>query len=171
MLTSAVLGSLLVITLSAQLLPAGVAPAWLKAHQAVYGTIWPQGWTFFANAPDSETLSAYRLSSGPVARGSMLAMSMSGQNRWGLGRTAVAELSEAEYLANLVPGGYWISCTHPLAHSCLGAVRVYRLMNDFRPAMLCGLVAFVRAEPSATPPPITPGRSESVAVARLDCDV
>jgi len=167
-LTLTVLVSLLMITLSAQL-PAGIAPAWLRTHKAAYGTVWPQGWSFFANAPDVDTLSAYRLGSGRIAHGSVVELSMSGRNLWGLGRTAQAQLNEALYLADLVPRDYWNSCAHPLARSCLGAARVYRLTNVSRPAVLCGLIAFVHAEPSATASPTAAGRSELVTVTRVDC--
>lgn len=167
-LTLTMLGSFLAMAIWAQLL-AGVAPAWLRAHRTVYATVWPQAWAFFANTADSETLSAYQLSSGRVAHGSAVALSMSGQNMWGLGRAAAAQLNQALYLASLVPARYWGFCAEPPSHSCLSAAKVYRAADDFRPAMLCGLIAFVRAQPTAEATGVPGGRSASVAVVRLDC--
>jgi Sporulation delaying protein SdpA len=168
-LTLAALGSLLLLTLAAQVLPASATPAWLRIHRADYHMIWPQSWSFFANTADSETLAAYHLESGRRLGPPAIGLSMSGMNAWGLGRTAAAELDDAFYLQSQIPAGYWVACAGRRAlATCVNRARTYVLADRLRPAMLCGLVAFVRAPPSARRQPGRPGPA-SVAVARLAC--
>jgi hypothetical protein len=148
LVTLAGLGSVLMITLCAQL-PAGVVPAWLHGHHSIYRTIWPQGWSFFANTANSQTLNVYQLNPGRVPVGSAIALSMSSRDRWGLGRTAAAQFDQALGLASQIPPGYWTACTDPASSSCLIRPSSYRTINKNRPGLLCGLLAFVRRAPSA----------------------
>lgn len=167
-LTLTMLGLVLLLSAWAQLLPAGMTPDFLAAQKETFRTVWPQGWEFFASAADTPTVTAYSLRSDRAPGGAELALNMSGQNMWGLGRAATAQLDEILYLADRIPRGYWSSCTEPLARICLARERTYRLADNFQPELLCGLTAFVRAQPSAALPS-SGVRSASVAVARLSC--
>jgi Sporulation delaying protein SdpA len=169
MLTLTALGGLLAVTLLAQL-PAGIAaPTWLRAHQAAYRTVWPQAWSFFASTPNTTSLVAYRLDSNRSVRGPALILSMSAQDAWGLGRTAQAQHEDLFALVNLIPPSYWSPCSEPLSRRCLAKVQVYRLEDNFQPPLLCGLIAFIRAQPSAVPTAEMDGRPGSVAVTKLGC--
>jgi hypothetical protein len=169
-LTLAAFGTLLVVTLCGQL-PAGFAPSWLRAVRGTYRMIWPQAWSFYANTADTSTITAYRLNSNGAATGSMLPLSTSEQNAWGLGRTTQADVDEALFLADQVPANYWSSCSEPLSDSCLSTARTYRFGSAYQSALLCGRIVFVRAQPSSEPAERSAAdrRPVSVAVVQLTC--
>lgn len=169
-LTFALLFGFFVVSLAVQL-PGDASPSFLRAYRGAYQTVWPQGWSFFADTPELDTVMADRLGPGLTVRGPATAPGMSAVNRWGLGRIAIAESRQAVYLAGRVPGGYWVRCGDPLADGCLRRARVRTEANGFRPARLCGTLALLRAGLGSLPAvPSGPFRRPvSVAVVRVRC--
>lgn len=168
-LTLAALGGVFLITLLAQL-PSGLAPAFLRSHRAVYRTFWPQGWSFFADTADVPTLKAYQVDQYHVAGAPLLALTLSAEDAWGFGRSASSQLYQAIYISDGIPDNGWVSCAKVLSRPCLASARAYRSVNAFRPPSLCGTVAFVKSQPTASTPSLAadggPGR---VAVVELAC--
>lgn len=169
-LTLAVFGTLLVVTLCAQL-PAGIAPSWLRAARGTYRMVWPQDWSFYANTADTDTITAYRLNSADTVTVSVLPLNTSEQNAWGLGRTSQAEVDEAFFLADQVPADYWSRCSEPLSRYCLSTASTYHFSSAFQSAFLCGRIVFVRAQPSSASAARSAAgrRPVSVAVVQLTC--
>jgi len=169
-LTMTVLGGILLTSLSAQL-PGGSTLSFFKDYRAAYRTIWPQGWSFFADTPDSQVVTAYRLSADRTVNGSAITSSMSAQNLWGLRRTGTAQLYQALYLVRAIPQAYWVDCTQPLSHDCLSQAKLAHVSNNFQPAQFCGILALVRAQRSRVQDAqsATAVQYGSVAVVQLDC--
>ena len=169
--TLALLGVFLAVTVGTQL-PAGVAPSWLGQYRATFRTMWPQGWSFFSNTADTDTVTAFRMNPVGTVSGSALVVSMSSANEWGLGRTSQAENQEAGYLAAHVPDRYWIPCGDPLSSSCLKQANAYHFpARIFQPPLLCGSLVLVRSKPQSAPEdrPAHDHQAAAVAVVHLDC--
>lgn len=168
--TLAVLGILFVATFSCQL-PDGLSPAWLRQYQGTFRTLWPQGWSFFANSADADVVTAFRTSPGGAVTGPVLELSMSASDAWGLERTASSVYQQVSYLGGQVPGGDWTACAAALSTGCLGHARTYRLTNTFQPAQVCGSMVLVRAKPSSAPTtgPAAGQRPGSVVNVQVTC--
>jgi hypothetical protein len=168
-LTFAGLGTFMAMTLWAKL-PAAVATHWVEEHSQTFHTVWPQNWSFFSNFADAAVTTTYRVRSDGTVTSSTAELTMSSQDRWGLGRTAQAKLLEMLRLAEQIPGDYWIRCSQPLSQACLAEARTYSLTNKYLPATLCGRIVFVRTEPMSVSAKsgraATPG---SVAVVDVTC--
>lgn len=167
--TLTVLGVLLAVTLGSQL-PAAICPSWLSGYRGTFRTLWPQGWSFFSNTADMDTVTAFRVDSTGAVITSAVAVSMSEKNQWGLGRTSQTEYEEVSYLAGQVPDRNWVSCDDPLSRSCLSRTRTYRMMNPFQPALLCGRFVLIRSKPWS--PPVAHHALDqhgAVTVVQLEC--
>ena len=167
-LTLASLATLLVVTLYAQLPLPSLLPS-LRGEEPTFAGIWPQGWSFFAAEPDAEVYFVYRL----AADGRYVAVTlplMSASSQWGLGRSSEVYYEESHYLAPLIPRASWETCSDPFEKSCISRAKTTKLVNDFSPAVLCGLVVFV----SGTLAEVTSGAHdlaspERVALADVTC--
>jgi antimicrobial peptide system SdpA family protein len=159
---------MLVLALISQILPAAITPSWLRADEPVIRTIWPQGWAFFADSADTETIRVYDVTPGNIASSSAVVASMSARNTWGLGRIAQAQLDQASYLAARIPDKNWRNCSDPVSPACMAKDHVVVLDNGFRPALLCGTLLFVRS-PLLTVPGQKADQSTAEAEARLRC--
>lgn len=142
----AILGTVFFVTAAVQF-ASSVAPGWLGRVSATYDSFWPQGWGFFANSEDTDTLSVYRQDgeSGPGA--SELPLFMSSENSWGLGRIAASRQDQAVILASLIPSGAWTDCATPITRACLSRLRESRVVNRYQAPLLCGNLLFVKARP------------------------
>jgi antimicrobial peptide system SdpA family protein len=134
--------------------------------------IWPQGWSFFADAPQADTLVAYRTAPDGATRQTATYPQMTAQNRWGLGRIAYAQIAEIRELAAEVPDDTWRDCQGDDA--CLRPPnRPYDVTNGFWRPTLCGpltLAVEAPAVPRAQRPAGDHGRViRRVAAVQVDC--
>jgi antimicrobial peptide system SdpA family protein len=120
-LTTTVMVAMLLMALGAQL-PDGWAPSWLATQRYTYRVVWPQGWSFFADASVQSTIVVYRV--GPAGTYEEITFPhMSAANQWGLGRAASTQIVEARRLAAGLPARAWATCDRwPAKRPCLEAV-------------------------------------------------
>jgi hypothetical protein len=145
--TIAALCTAFLVTLVVQL-GAGIEPASFRLHAQTYAVIWPQGWSFFADAADTDQVAAYRLPDGPGDAVRVQQVNASSSDAFGLSRTAMVTNNEIGYLAQEIPAADWKVCRASDAAACfpaLGAPALWVESDTFRPAALCGRVGFVRS--------------------------
>jgi antimicrobial peptide system SdpA family protein len=99
----------LVVTLGAQM-PGGASPAWLTSQRHAYYVLWPQGWSFFAEAPRVDTIVAYSAVAGDKPPRPLSYRHMSSRNLWGVSRVAHAQVVEARQLIVQIPASGWREC-------------------------------------------------------------
>lgn len=145
-MTFAVLVTAFVSTLGLQL-AAKFEPSRMGNTGRSYRAIWPQGWAFFASYADSATLSVFRISSGVSESSPVIPRQMSSRTLWGLAGGSEARVGEAQYIKGLIPARSWHPCGDPEVARCLSSTTPLSLVNQSKPASLCGLVAFVLASP------------------------
>jgi len=162
------LGTALLFTACAQL-PGSLAPSWLRQNRTAYRTIWPQGWGFFASAANNPSISVFPVAADGRVSGSVINAFGSSDDLWGMDRRSQATLGEALALASQVPGKSWVPCGAPSVQSCLGAASPISLINNYQPALLCGLNLFVAQQYPTDP--VSPARpvSESTILAVVSC--
>jgi len=106
--------------------------------------VWPQGWSFFADTPDTEAIQAFRVNAAGQITGAALLPAMSADNTWGMGRRADARYLELLGISREVSGHYWVACTDATLASCLTRTAVQGVADPSHPALLCGALALVR---------------------------
>jgi hypothetical protein len=169
--TLALLGTAFVATLSVQC-AALVAPRWFGRTAAAYSSVWPQGWGFFDDSADMDTLSVYRWVGPSELGASELPLYMSSENSWGLGRVAAARQNQAKDLVARTPGSAWISCNVPNSNECLSRLVQVDTVNAYQAPLLCGRQVLVRSRPSTGPdgaPLGGEGLASSVALVNVAC--
>ena len=168
-LTLAILGTVFLVALAAQL-PDSMALPWLRNQQPTMTAIWPQGWSFFSNAADVETVAAYTFSpaGGPLE---VPQLHMAAANAWGLGRSATVADTEVRRLAAGIPDSAWHSCGSASSLAdCFAAATGQTLLTDtYAPAVVCGLVGFERSAPRSLGNAPAAGPSVEVAKAQVRC--
>lgn len=162
----AILGTVLLVTSVTQF-AAFVAPRLLAYASATYGSIWPQGWGFFANTGDADTLSVYRLDGDTALGPSELPLFMSSENDWGLGRVAASRQNQAYTLAAQLPVGAWSTCATPITGTCLAHLRQAHTASRFQAPLLCGGLVFVESRPWSPPDARSTGDSGPSSVAEV----
>lgn len=162
-LTAAVLGTLLALTLGAQL-PGDLMPHRLAGQRATLALVWPQGWAFFAAQPQQETIAVERVAADGKPGHQVLAPQMSAANTWGLGRMSTVQFDQAYALAALVPADAWSPCADVQSTACLSRKPETALNNTSDPALVCGTYAFIRTQPSAVVP-----RRGVMAIVKVAC--
>ena len=143
--TIAALGIVFLVTLVPQLAP-GFVPAWFRLQAQTYAVIWPQGWSFFSDAADTDQVAAYRLSDGGLgAAVQVQQVNASSSDSFGLSRTAMVTNNEIDYFAQEIPAGDWKACRAADVATCFSArgTALFAESDTFRPAALCGRVGFV----------------------------
>ena len=108
--------------------------------------IWPQGWSFFSDAADTDQVAAYRLSDGGQgAAVRVQQVNASPSDSFGLSRTAMVTNNEVEYFAQEIPAGDWKACRAAEVATCFSArgAALFAESDTFQPAVLCGRVGFV----------------------------
>jgi len=140
--TLAVLATALASTLGLQL-AAKFEPSRTGNTGLAYRVIWPQGWTFFASYADSATLSVFQVTPGVKEPPPLIPRQMSSRTLWGLSGASEARVGEAQYIKGLIPARSWHPCSDPVTARCFSSTPPLSLVNQAKPASLCGLVAFV----------------------------
>jgi antimicrobial peptide system SdpA family protein len=148
--TAAILFTGLLVTLASQL--PGLAPGWLTGQRPAYRALWPQGWSFFADAAAEDVLVVYRAGSDGASFPVVTRTLMSAANDWGLSRVAYVQILETRQIAEQVPGDRWTACHDSSADACLrntlGAPAHEATNGSARPT-ICGpvILAVERPEP------------------------
>jgi antimicrobial peptide system SdpA family protein len=146
--TATVLVVLMLVALLAQL-PRDSMPDELSHRAASYELLWPQGWSFFSDAPHQDRIVAYHVEpDGDLSTEDSLQARPG--SLWGLRRTTYFRLVETEYIASRIPRSSWIACSTPTAPSCLrqSDEPVWQEMeNPFHASALCGRVLFAVERP------------------------
>lgn len=130
-------------TLAAQVLLPGVSGV-----RSTYKALWPQGWSFFSDAPSSEVTTAYQV--GQDGRLTQLTFRQAERkNLWGLRRGVYSQLAEIQVLRDRVPAAEWSSCGGSAA-GCDRTIRSltpYEVPNSSRHPTLCHSVVVVTTPP------------------------
>ncbi|WP_370349594.1 hypothetical protein [Catenulispora sp. EB89] len=144
--TFAILVTALASTLGLQLVTK-LQPSWTGSTGQAYRAIWPQGWSFFDNYADSATLSVFGIGSDMKEPSPLIPRQMSSRNLWGLADSSQTRAAEANYVKSIIPAGSWYLCADPETARCFSSTAPLSLVNQTKPASLCGLVAFVLTWP------------------------
>ncbi|MEY9876806.1 antimicrobial peptide system SdpA family protein [Streptacidiphilus sp. MAP12-33] len=125
---------------STQLVPARLLPGWLQAERESTRVVWPQGWSFFAEQPTTETSVALfvghggRLTAAPQ-------LQMASATDWGLSRSAYARYVELANLTGQIAVGDWLDCSALTPADCRAAALrapVVRTVNHTARPSICG---------------------------------
>jgi hypothetical protein len=146
--TATVLFTGFLVTLASQL--PGIAPDWLSRQRSAYVAVWPQGWSFFADAASEDTVVVYRAGPDDRTFPRVTRQLMSAGNRWGLGRAAYVQILETKQLAAQIAEGRWTACRYHTTEACLRAALVASesdAVNRSRHATICGPVIFAAEHP------------------------
>jgi hypothetical protein len=160
--TFVLLLSLLVVMLLPQL-PATTAD-WLRSARHTYRMLWPQGWTFFADAASKPALVSYRLDGPESAPAPATKPLMSRSNWWGIGRIGDGRQAEARQLAQEIPTHMWRACGATSVTECanlLARYEPYTETNRSRMPVLCGRMLFTLELPAKADAVSAPGTAQS----------
>jgi len=142
---------LLLTTLASQL-PATVAPQWLLVGDATTRAVWPQGWFFFAHAPQEPGQVFYSIRPGDRLGEVMARSQLTPESLWGIRRTGLSQLVETVVMFEQIPQEMWTSCAGLNAEQCWGLVRQrppYEGVNHAVAPQFCGrLMAAVEGPPA-----------------------
>ena len=148
--TAILLAITLAVSAIAQL-PRSLAVGWLASQRAVYTSLWPQQWQFFAKASDLVVTVPYRIDEHGAEPTNMPLMSA--DDLWGLGRDAQTQIIETYLLAGAIPAGDWVSCEGKRLDECVDAPGVpplRTLPNTMPSPTLCGRFRLVVERPDGT---------------------
>ncbi|WP_408641107.1 hypothetical protein [Streptacidiphilus rugosus] len=147
-------------------MPVGPGASLPSTYRTTAHTMWPQGWSFFADEGDVDDVTALR----PGDAGGAPANAAAVGNSWGLSRLPDAIYRQAVFVSGEVPMTRWVNClarsVQSAAERCAALAKpVVALSNPFRPALLCGVYILVKGKPW-----VGLERQESlVSVVRLTC--
>lgn len=163
------------LTLAAQTSLAGALP-WLSEHASSYRMVWPQGWSYFADAPSSDTLVAYTvdLTGGAMTLARQQQATLA--SGWGLRRVGYSQLAEIQAIRREIPQTGWVDCPEDDT-ACARALKTataVQLVNQSRFPTLCGDIVLMNERPVAWAPdrdehPV-PRKATRMALLSLRCD-
>lgn len=144
---AAILGTML-ITAAPQL--SATNARWVLILRSAYVTVWPQGWSFFADAPRKDVLVTYYANANTSQLVQATEPLMSRTNYWGVSRSGDGRHVEARRLASKIPETRWRACGADSVAHCPDVFALpepYALVNRSEDAYLCGRVIFAVERP------------------------